>query len=309
MKLQSVSRPIPGLGREVDAPPPKPSQVVEKTRITAAAANPPELSDPVRRRIVVGKSAKPLIAPESTGLESVIDADERTRIINTTESPWRMVCALGIDSEWGSYIGTGWFVTPTTLITAGHCVFDKNQMNGWARQITVTPAREREREPYGTTVATRFSSVDRWISDQDPDFDIAAIHLDKPLLDDTGSVFRVGAFTDEELVEHMINVSGYPGSPGAGQELYWAKNRIRAVTPRRIFYDVDTSGGQSGGPAFIFRDGETQPIVVGIHAYGFGGTPASMNMRVNSAPRIIPAIVDQIEKWCSTADGGGGSAE
>lgn len=305
MKLQSVSSPAPLPDTERGEAPPKPSQVTEKAIITPATAKPPALSELVLRRIVVGKSDEPLVAPERAGLESVLDADERTRIVNTTEAPWRLICSLAIESDWGTYIGTGWFVAPTTLITAGHCVFDKNQMNGWARRITVTPGRERELEPYGSAVATRFSTVDRWISAQDPDFDIAAIHLDAPLLEDPDSVFRVGAFTDDELVAYLVNVGGYPGTPGGGQELYWAKNRVRAVTPRRIFYDVDTSGGQSGGPVFIFRDGETQPIVVGIHAYGVGGTPASMNMRVNSAPRIIPAVVEQIEKWCTIENGGG----
>ncbi|WP_406854407.1 trypsin-like peptidase domain-containing protein [Alsobacter sp. KACC 23698] len=309
MELRSIDSPVREQGRgdsiEAGAATQKQFQAVLENRITPAAANPPPLSDLVRRRLVTGKSARPLFRPESSGLESVLDADERTRIVNTSESPWRMVCALSIDSEWGTYVGTGWFVAPTTLITAGHCVFDRNQMNGWARRIAVTPARDRELTPFGSAVSTRFSTVDRWLSDQDPDFDIAAIHLDEPMLTDPSAVFRVGALTDEELVDYMINVSGYPGTPGGGQELYWAKNRIRAVTPRRIFYDVDTSGGQSGGPAYIFREGEIQPIVVGIHAYGLGGTPASMNMRVNSAPRIIPAVVDQIEHWCQNGGAGG----
>lgn len=305
MEVKSVNSPVRAAGREGDPLPAKPSQVAEKTVITPAAAQPPALSTMVLRRVVVGKSATPLVTPEQTGLESVLDVDERTRIVNTMESPWRMICSLSIESDWGTYVGTGWLVAPTTVITAGHCVFDKNQMNGWAKEITVIPGREREIRPYDKAVATRFSTVDRWISAQDPDFDIAAIHLDAPFDIGPDSVFRVGAFTDDELVGYLVNVGGYPATPGGGRELYWAKNRIRAVTPQRIFYDVDTSGGQSGGPAFIFREGETQPIVVGIHAYGFGGTPASMNMRVNSAPRIIPAVVEQIEKWCTVGHGGG----
>jgi V8-like Glu-specific endopeptidase len=95
----------------------------------------------------------------------------------------------------------------------------------------------------------------------------------------------------------MVNVSGYPGQPGDGTQQWWAKNRIREVTPRRIFYDADTSGGQSGAPVYIIESVGAPPTVVGIHAYGVGGTPQSIPLQVNSAPRIIPEVVEQIEIW------------
>jgi V8-like Glu-specific endopeptidase len=209
-----------------------------------------------------------------------------------------MICALEIDAPWGTFVGTGWFAGPRTLITAGHCVFDRKQMGGWAREIRVTPGRNRDARPFESKVATRFSSIDPWIERQDPDFDIAAIHLDEPFFDGL-EVFRVGSLADAELQDYLVNVSGFPAEPGGGTELYWAKNRVKTVTPRRLFYDVDTSGGQSGGPVYIFPDENSHPIVVGIHAYGEGGTPASIGLRVNSAPRIIPEVVERIEEWCA----------
>jgi glutamyl endopeptidase len=47
----------------------------------------------------------------------------------------------------------------------------------------------------------------------------------------------------------------------------------------------------------VARSGRLLPTVVGIHAYGVGGTPQSMPLQVNSAPRIIPEVVTQIEAW------------
>ena len=290
MALRSISKPAGG----AEAALLKPRPIFERLTASPAAAAVP-IAERARRRIVVGKSAAPIVAAD-TGLESVFGADERTRIVSTEEYPWKLVCALEIDAPWGMFVGTGWFVGPRTLVTAGHCVFDRKQMGGWAREITVTPGRNREQKPFGSMTATRFSSVHPWIEQQDADFDVAAIHLDLPVFTEA-EVFRVGALPDAELQDYLVNVSGYPAEPGGGAELYWAKNRIRAVTPRRIFYDVDTSGGQSGGPAYIFRDEASHPIVVGIHAYGEGGTPASVGLRVNSAPRIVPEVVDQIDAW------------
>ncbi|CAO4147002.1 Extracellular metalloprotease [Methylorubrum aminovorans] len=298
MRLQSISNP-----RDGEAALSKPAPIVERVTLAPAGAAEP-LAEPVRRRVVVGKSARSILPPPETGLETVFNADERTRIVSTDLAPWKLICALEIDAPWGMFVGTGWFVGPRTLITAGHCVFDRKQMGGWAREITVTPGRDRDRKPFGSFKATRFSSVDPWIEKQDADFDVAAIHLDAAPF--AGSdVFRVGALPDAELMDYMVNISGFPASPGDGTELYWAKNRIRAVTPRRIFYDVDTSGGQSGGPAYIYPDENSHPIVVGIHAYGEGGTPASMGLRVNSAPRIIPEVVEQIEAWLASDAAGG----
>lgn len=71
---------------------------------------------------------------------------------------------------------------------------------------------------------------------------------------------------------------------------------MRAVTPRRVLYDVDTAGGQSGAPVFVL-DAANRPVVIGIHAYGTGGTPTTVSMEVNSAPRIVADIAGIIAKW------------
>lgn len=250
----------------------------------------------VRRELVFGKSEQPL--QPGTGLLSVIGADERKRIRDTEQSPFRMVCALRINAPWGDFVGTGWFAGPRTIVTAGHCVVDRANMGGWADRIVVTPAQDGDEPPaLGSHTATRFSTVDRWEDARDPDFDIGAIHLDEPVGETVGW-FGVGALTDDALLKSLVNVSGYPASPGGGVQQWWAKNRIGAVTPRRIFYDVDTSGGQSGGPVYIYeRESMADPIVVGIHAYGVGGTPNEIKLEVNSAPRIIPEVVEQIRNW------------
>ncbi len=292
MNLVSVSKPEVS-PTEIERAPKEP---ISRTVTNEPAGPTMPLAEGARRRIVVGKSAKTIVQPPDSGLETVFYADERTRIVSTDQYPWKLICALRISSSLGTFVGTGWFAGPRTVLTAGHCVYDNKQMGGWASAIVVTPGQERKNKPFGEFAVTKFSSVNAWIERQDPDFDIAAIHLDKEVFP-ASEVFRVGALPDEELQDYLVNVSGYPGSPGGGTELYWAKNRVRAVTPRRIFYDVDTSGGQSGGPVYIFEDENSRPIVVGIHAYGEGGTPASINLRVNSAPRIIPEVVEQIQRW------------
>lgn len=252
--------------------------------------------DPERgvSRLLVAGRIDPLPRRRYTA-ETVLGPDDRIRIVDTEIAPWRMICALRLRAPAGTFVGTGWFAGPKTLVTAGHCVYDRNQMGGWAESIEVSPGRDQDHLPYSTVKSTRFSTVDTWFSTQDPDFDIGAIHLDEPLGDTLGW-FAVGSLPPEELRGYGINVSGYPGDKG-GHQQWFHSNRVLHVTDRRIYYDVDTYGGQSGAPAFIYENEDSEPLVVGIHAYGVGGTPGSLAITANSAPRIIPEVVDQITAW------------
>jgi len=248
--------------------------------------------------LVRGTRPQPLRQTRSI-LESILgDVDRRKQILETELAPWRMICSLEIVSQNGlDYVGTGWFVGPRTVITAGHCVYDPVELGGWAQQITVIPGRNGDVDPpFPTAVSTRFSTTDRWQEAQEPDYDYAAIHLDTDLGARTGS-FGVGVLPDEDLKDRLVNVSGYPVSPGSGRSQYFHANRVKALTPRRLFYDIDTMGGQSGSPVWAYLDGATDPVVVGIHAYGVGGTPANLNIQANSGPRILPEVLDVIRGW------------
>lgn len=252
--------------------------------------------DDLAKRLVVGTSDEALKPRGGITLESVIGLDERTRIVDTSLAPYRMICALEIQAPWGNFVGTGWLVGPRTVITAGHCVYEPSQMGGWADTIIVRPGADGDEEPFGALAATRFEATDRWIEKQEQDFDIGVIHLDKPV-DKRIGWFSVASLPDKKLKGYMVNVSGYPGDKG-GREQWWARNRVRAVTARRIFYDVDTMGGQSGAAVYIVEKKGAAPKVVGIHAYGVGATkPSTVKEPVNSAPRIIPEIVELIQSW------------
>lgn len=243
---------------------------------------------------------------ESIGfaMETVIGEDERTRVPDTDLHPWRMICALRIRGPGGTgAIGTGWFIGPRTVVTAGHCVFSQTFFGGWAESVEVIPGHNRTQngrvvKPFGSAVGRRMSVLDRWAQsdDREPDFDIGCIHLDEPLGEQTGW-FGFAALPPDALVAHLVNISGYPSDRGGGDAQYFAANRILNVGERRVFYDVDTHGGQSGAPVWIHEEEGSPPLVVAVHAYGIGATPTSLGIVANSAPRIIPEIHDIFEGW------------
>jgi V8-like Glu-specific endopeptidase len=208
-----------------------------------------------------------------------------------------MICSLQIINNNNlEYVGTGWFAGPRTVITAGHCVFDPVELGGWAKRITVVPGRNGDATS-GSVESTQYSTTNLWLETQDADYDYAAIHLSDDIGSKAGS-FGLAVLPDEELVERMVNISGYPASPGEGRFQYFHANRVRAVTERRLFYDVDTMGGQSGSPVWAYMNGDTtKPFVVGIHAYGIGGTPSDLGVVANSGPRLLPEVLSVIEGW------------
>ena len=257
-----------------------------------------ETSRASKHFLVRGTRPQPLRRPASVFESNLGDVDRRKQILETDLHPWRMICSLEIESQNGlPYVGTGWFAAPRTVITAGHCVFDPVELGGWAKKITVIPGRNGDAEPvFDKAASSKFSTTDRWLEAQDADFDYAAIHLDVDLGARVGT-FGIGVLPDEELKDRLVNVSGYPFIPGDGKSQYFHANRVKALTPRRLFYDVDTLGGQSGAPVWAYLDDSTDPVVVGIHAYGIGGTPAALNVVANSGPRILPEVLDVIQEW------------
>jgi glutamyl endopeptidase len=301
VELISVSKPQPqenALESMVAAPIP----VRRVTRGCIGTAS-PELSRSLKHLVVKGKSGPLPRRNVSSALESIIGIDERTRILDTDLAPWRIICALHMqDVNGAGAIGTGWLVGPKTVITAGHCVFSNAFFGGWASLIEVNPGRNGDNFPYQTTTSVRFSSLNRWVEAEDPDFDIGCIHLNKPIGNTVGW-FQVATLPADVLQGYLVNIAGYPGDRGAGAEQYHHRNRVLRVTERRLFYDVDTYGGQSGAPVWIHESEESPPVIVGIHAYGVGGTPQDWGIAANSAPRIIPEVLDRIEGWVNE-DGG-----
>jgi len=293
MKLKSVDNPKPSPFESMQSSVVPPREVTPGNRGT----EPGETSRAAEHFLVTGTTANSLNNATNV-LESILGSvDRRKQILETELTPWRMLSALDILNQNNlSYIGTGWFAAPRTVITAGHCVYDPVELGGWAKKVTLTPGRNGAAEPFGKTVSASFSTTDRWLEAQDPDFDYAAIHLSEDLGTLLGH-FGIGALPDAELKDRLLNISGYPVSPGNGESQYFHANRVKAVTPRRVFYDIDTLGGQSGSPVWAYLDGSTEPVVIAIHAYGVGGTPPGLNVVANSGPRILPEVLEVIREW------------
>lgn len=288
---------------------PPPAEAIPRFNVMATAGHkgsaPSPESNAADDLVVVGKSDSRL-RPSLTrvGTETVLGVDERVRISDTDKLPWRMIAALSLKPKppfTSSFVGTGWLIGPKTLLTAGHCVFSESDFGGWIGAIDVSPGRNDTKFPYGTVTARRFSATKVWQNGPDPDYDIGCIHLDQPLGDEVG-YFKIASLTDEDLEGALLNISGYPADRGGGEQQFFHANRVLRTSARRVFYDIDTYGGQSGSPVWYQASPTAEPVAIAIHAYGAGGTPGGWGITANSGPRLIPEMVQMIKEWLA-ADG------
>lgn len=216
-------------------------------------------------------------------LETIIGADDRVPITNTTAVPWRRICALKIEFGSKVYRGTGFFIGPRAIATAGHCVNMREL--GWATKIQVSPGANGTARPFGETDAMSFRSVRGWVQDRKPEADIGCILLPGPMGRNVGS-FGFAAFDNPTLLGKSAVLAGYPGDKPFA-DMWGMSGAIGAVGPTTLTYQTDTYGGQSGAGLYIQRNG--QRYVVGIHNYGAGSG--------NSATRITRPVYDRLLAW------------
>lgn len=223
-------------------------------------------------------------------LEVVLGNDDRVKVTRDSlaDNPWRQICSLRIRSKSDRvYVGTGWYIGPKTLATAGHCVFLQDD-GGWAKSIEVIPARFGSTGEFGTLKAKRFSSVDGWTVQRLRDFDYGVIHLDSDRVGQQIGNFEVAAFPDAVLNAVNAKISGYPADRDQAQFQYFHERPIQSVTPTRLAYDIDTFGGQSGSP--IWQDTvENGLVAIGIHTTGA--------ISGNSGTRINEHVITNLISW------------
>ncbi len=219
-------------------------------------------------------------------LEMIIGNDDRKRVPDPMLSPWRKIAALIITSQSGSqYAGTGWFISPRVLVTAGHCVY-LHDAGGFAREIEVIPCWNNSNKPFGQQTAKLFKSSNGWVNDRNSDFDYGLIVLDKAA-DARIGYFSFAAAADEYLNGKIVNVCGYPHDPDKWPNQYYHAREITRASEHKIYYDADSTGGQSGAGLWL-NLGEEDRVAVGIHTTGSSTT--------NYGTRITKAMFNNFKE-------------
>lgn len=226
-------------------------------------------------------------AASENQLEIVLGDDDRTLVDQVTVSPWKKIAALRIHAKNGrTYVGTGWFIGPTVLATAGHCVF-LHDAGGWPDKIEVIAELDGTHHPFEIATADKFESSDGWVNDRNSDVDYGAIILNKPISDSIG-FFAFGVADDDQLKSNVVNISGYPADRDGATRQYFHFRNITRASSRRVYYEIDTYGGQSGAPVFM-NLGEGRRVAVAVHTNGSSTS--------NYGTRIIEEVFKNLQTW------------
>ena len=223
--------------------------------------------------------------------ESVIGADGRTQVANTRGFPARATVII----LFGGFQCSGWLVNANTVVTAGHCVAEGDGSPLFDRTTYEIAAGYNEdanpAAPYGVCRARRLYTNSTWKNQGRDDFDYAAIKLNCNVGNQTGFF----GYRRSVAQNNAVRVQGYPGDKPFGTQ-WQMGGRVTVLDPRRVFYNLDTAGGQSGSPVWRNVNDNCTRCGVAIHAYGtYGGSPPYSNN--NHGTRINDQVFQNITNW------------
>jgi V8-like Glu-specific endopeptidase len=225
-------------------------------------------------------------APAPTGELELIGVDERQRVTNTAEVPFRWICAIDMvypdpDIPGGELHfppASGTLISPRHVLTAGHVLYDdvtgsqnRNTRRLQVKRVVVTPGRNVNDAPFGASTSSNVIYTDGWRDRLDFRFDYGLITLPDALGDrhwpilggplgywgspTRGSGTQIVPMSRSGLLNQPASISGYPADQPGGTPLgiQWrASGRVTSTNPHAasqlIYYSVDTCAGHSGSP-------------------------------------------------------------
>lgn len=216
----------------------------------------------------------PVDTLSSTNARTAIGDD--TRVVDFSKSG---VVQIEIrDSDGFTSSGTGFVVDDHTIATAAHCVYDKDRNFTYKcgyKIISINFFDSSGNRKTSITDAVEVHIPTNYMSKPevkyDP-YDYALIKVDEDLSD--YAMFNLGIMNDNFISKHTsVSVTGFPGSvngQSANNKMYTGTGFICQSDDNELYYDVDTSGGNSGGPIYVTStfQGQSYYTVIGIHAYG-----------------------------------------
>lgn len=189
--------------------------------------------------------------------------DGRRKVEDTESFPWCLHGQMSMDFEGSTHGGSGILVGPHHFLTAGHCVY-KPAEGIVAANIRIRLGLNGKAALYGEVLGTKVYLYNQWMTSENRDFDIALVILNQSIGHETGWAGLL-CLEDKELRGHDIHVTGYPGDKGF-TTMWTMDDRISRVEREKLYCNIDTMGGQSGGAIWINK--WRMPYIVGNHAYG-----------------------------------------
>jgi len=226
----------------------------------------------------------------------VVGSDDRRLVSQPTVFPNR---ALVIVRTTGLATCTGWLMAADVVATAGHCV---NTGKGfWAPLKGPYPLQVSYPVAGGMKWcnAKRLYSTQGWVEHGDERYDYGAVKL----ACDIGKQLGWWGFgwTNETYVGRMLSLTGYVSSDPATKCYGAAQDRVQCVgngagrqqADGQLFYDIDTSIGDSGSPVVS----ACNSCAVAIHTTPFEPDKPEPHKNLNHGTLITGRVFENLKAW------------
>lgn len=251
---------------------------------------------------VSGGNALVNIGRRKLGIVQPVDDRDQLECGRTSQYAWSTIVSIG------GYC-TGTLVSPDTVMTAGHCIYDTGA-DRWMEPpyIEVHPCSSSDSATqYGWT---RMRTFRGWTRSGLRGWDAGIIKLDgnAGLLDGWKSFGYSSALS----LSWTWNLAGYPGDKPF--QTMWTDYDGMCTSSHHsdcsgnpfsqtYLYRMDTRGGQSGSGVYIYRPNHTpKRIIYGIHTSWSGASgDTATDTSYNRASRIRPSIFNS---FCDFIDNG-----
>lgn len=160
---------------------------------------------------------------------------------------------------------TGTFIASRTVQTAGHCVHNRHS---WHRYLDI--AREKGCDPSeGKTHKWAYAiTLKSWVEHSYASSDIAWI------IYKTHSPVTMPMTSETPSEGTEIRIYGYPADL-PNRCLYGTSCKLSQVMEKRLAYQCDTFGGNSGSAIYYMKEGK--PTIIGVHGYGTENSVSGYN--------------------------------
>jgi V8-like Glu-specific endopeptidase len=178
------------------------------------------------------------------------------------------------DGSTNGHFCTGSVVASTRgdiVVTAAHCVYDPST-GSYLSDIAFVPGYHDSQAPYGVWATSAIVVDPRWMSDADPDYDVAFVIVHR---NETGARIQdiVGGDTLKVNGPHSA-LSQVVGYPSASDEPITCTNYTKPLTGTQVEFDcAGFPDGTSGGPFLTDVDpatglGTVDGVIGGYEAGG-----------------------------------------